>query len=64
VAHGANDARVPVNEAEQIVAAVKSRQVPVEYLRFPDEGHQFTKRANQITAYTSIARFLDAHLRG
>ncbi len=62
VAHGANDPRVPVGEAEQIVAALRARAVPVEYLRFEDEGHQFTKRANQIAAYTAMGRFLDQYL--
>ena len=39
VIHGANDPRVPVEEAEQIVAALKKRMIPVEYLRYEDEGH-------------------------
>jgi dipeptidyl aminopeptidase/acylaminoacyl peptidase len=39
VVHGANDPRVPVGEAEQIVAALRARNVPVEYMRFEDEGH-------------------------
>jgi dipeptidyl aminopeptidase/acylaminoacyl peptidase len=62
VAHGANDPRVPVGEAEQMVAALRQRGIPVEYLRFDDEGHQFTKRANQLITYPAIARFLDRHL--
>src|SRR5436853_7932117 len=36
VVHGANDPRVPAGEAEQIVAALRARNVPVDYLRFPD----------------------------
>jgi dipeptidyl aminopeptidase/acylaminoacyl peptidase len=59
VVHGANDPRVPVGEAEQIVAALRSRNVPVEYLRFEDEGHGLVKRANRLVAYPAIARFLD-----
>ncbi|MGH2481883.1 MAG: alpha/beta fold hydrolase, partial [Ktedonobacteraceae bacterium] len=51
VIHGANDPRVPVGEAEQLVAALRRRQVPVEYLRFEDEGHGLVKRANRLTAY-------------
>jgi dipeptidyl aminopeptidase/acylaminoacyl peptidase len=62
VVHGANDPRVPVGEAEQIVAALRSRGVPVEYLRYVDEGHGLIKRANRLLAYPAIARFLDAHL--
>ncbi len=63
VVHGANDPRVPVGEAEQIVAALRTRGVPVEYLRFDDEGHGLIKRANRVQAYPQIARFLDAHVR-
>ena len=62
VVHGANDPRVPVGEAEQIVAALRSRNVPVEYMRFEDEGHGLIKRANRLVAYPAIARFLDAYL--
>ncbi len=62
VVHGANDPRVPVGEAEQIVAALRSRNVPVEYMRFEDEGHGLIKRSNRLIAYPSIARFLDTYL--
>jgi len=58
VIHGANDPRVPVGEAEQIVAALRERNVPVEYLRFEDEGHGIVKLPNRIKAYTAIAEFL------
>ena len=62
VVHGANDPRVPLEEAEQIVTAVRKRGLPVEYLVFPDEGHGLVKRANRLAAYPAIARFLDEHL--
>ena len=57
--HGANDPRVPVGEADQIVRAVRHRRGDVEYLRFPDEGHGIAKLQNRVTAYQRIARFLD-----
>ncbi len=63
VVHGANDPRVPVGEAEQIVAALRTRNVPVEYLRFEDEGHQFAKRSSNLATYPAVARFLDAYTR-
>jgi len=62
VVHGANDPRVPVGEAEQIVSALRVRGVPVRYLRFEDEGHGLAKRANRLATYPAIARFLDEHL--
>lgn len=59
VVHGANDPRVPVAEADQIVRAVRHGRGDVEYLRFPDEGHGIAKLQNRVTAYQRIARFLD-----
>jgi dipeptidyl aminopeptidase/acylaminoacyl peptidase len=46
VIHGKNDPRVPLNEAEQIVATVRKNQVPVWYLMAKDEGHGFSKKKN------------------
>lgn len=62
IIHGANDPRVPVGEAEQMVAALRARNHPVEYLRFEDEGHGVVKLANRIVAYGRIADFLDRTL--
>ena len=59
VVHGANDPRVPVGEADQIVRAVRHRRGDVEYLRFPDEGHGISRLQNRVTAYQRIARFFD-----
>jgi dipeptidyl aminopeptidase/acylaminoacyl peptidase len=63
VIHGANDPRVPIGEAEQVVAALQKRNVPVAYLRYEDEGHGIVKRANRLTLYPAIAKFLDEHLK-
>ncbi|MCA1607573.1 MAG: prolyl oligopeptidase family serine peptidase, partial [Acidobacteria bacterium] len=35
-----------------------------EYVVFPDEGHGFSKRANEMQAYKAILSFLDQHLKG
>lgn len=63
VLQGANDPRVLQVESDEIVAAVKANGVPVEYLVFPDEGHGFVNRANEIKGYRAIKEFLDQHLR-
>jgi dipeptidyl aminopeptidase/acylaminoacyl peptidase len=63
VIHGANDPRVPVGEAEQIVAALKKRNVPVEYLRYEDEGHGLAKLKNRLDAYAKMVAFLDRYLK-
>jgi dipeptidyl aminopeptidase/acylaminoacyl peptidase len=62
VIHGDNDPRVPLNEAEQVVAACERQGVPVEFLTFPDEGHGVVKLANKLVAYPAIERFLERHL--
>lgn len=62
VAHGANDPRVPLEEAEQVVAALRERERPHEFLVFPDEGHGVSKRANRITLYERMAAFLERHM--
>jgi dipeptidyl aminopeptidase/acylaminoacyl peptidase len=62
VVHGANDPRVPVEEAEQLVAALRAREVPVTYLRYEDEGHGLSKLANRLEAYAKMAEFLDQSL--
>ncbi len=62
VIHGANDPRVPINEAEQMVTALKQRNHPVEYLRFEDEGHGIVKLVNRRVVYPKIATFLRTHL--
>lgn len=63
VIHGANDPRVPIEEAEQIVAALKKRNVPVEYLRYEDEGHGLAKLKNRLDAYPKMVAFLDKYLQ-
>jgi dipeptidyl aminopeptidase/acylaminoacyl peptidase len=63
VLQGANDPRVIKGESDDIVAAVKKNGVAVEYLVFDDEGHGFTKRANQIKGWGAVLRFLDQYLR-
>lgn len=63
VLQGANDPRVIKPESDDIVAAVKQNGVPVEYIVFPDEGHGFTKKKNQIESYRAIHQFLDKYLK-
>jgi dipeptidyl aminopeptidase/acylaminoacyl peptidase len=64
VLQGANDPRVLKVESDEIVAAARARGVPVEYVVFPDEGHGFNKKENEIQGYTAVLLFLDRYLRG
>ena len=58
VIHGANDPRVPLSEAEQLVAALDERDIPVRLLVFDDEGHGIFRLANKRVAYPAIVEFL------
>jgi len=62
VIHGANDPRVPLSEAEQVVAAVRGNGIECELLVYPDEGHGLAKRANQLDAYPKVLDFLSRQL--
>ncbi len=64
VLQGANDPRVLKIESDEVVAAVKKNNVPVDYVVFPDEGHGFVKKENEIKGYGEILKFLDKHLKG
>ncbi len=63
VIHGANDPRVPLSEAEQIVAALAERGVRHELKVYADEGHGLAKRANRQDAYPAAIAFLRDILR-
>jgi acetyl esterase/lipase len=62
VIHGANDPRVPLSEAEQVVAAVRANGLECELRVYADEGHGLAKRANRLDAYPAalacLARWL------
>ena len=64
VLQGANDPRVLQVESDEIVEAARAQGVPVEYVIFPDEGHGFVKKENEIEGYTKVMEFLDQHLKG
>lgn len=64
IGQGANDPRVKQAESDQIVSAMKERNIPVTYVLFPDEGHGFARPENNI-AFNAIAEeFLAANLGG
>ncbi len=58
VVHGKNDPRVPLSEAEQIVARLRSRGGDVWYLQARDEGHGFRKKQNRDAYYRTFAQFI------
>lgn len=64
VLQGANDIRVPKEEAEQVVSILKGAGRTVEAHYYPNEGHGFTKRENQIDALQRTVAWFDRYLKG
>jgi dipeptidyl aminopeptidase/acylaminoacyl peptidase len=62
VIHGANDPRVPLSEAEQLVSRIQGRGVPVKLMVFDDEGHGLAKLKNKLKAYPEMVTFLKQHV--
>jgi dipeptidyl aminopeptidase/acylaminoacyl peptidase len=62
VIQGANDPRVVKAESDQIVERLRELGRTVEYEVFEDEGHGFTRKANELRAYRLAADWLERHL--
>ncbi len=61
VIQGAKDPRVVKEESDQIVEQLRDAGRDVEYLVLDDEGHGFSKKANEVKVYKTMLRFLEAH---
>jgi dipeptidyl aminopeptidase/acylaminoacyl peptidase len=64
VLQGDNDPRVPKEEAQQIVDILKKQGRVVDVHYYPNEGHGFAKRENQIDATRRTIDWFDKYLRG
>jgi acylaminoacyl-peptidase len=64
IGHGANDVRCKIAESDQIVAAMREKQIPVIYVVYPDEGHGFARPENDIAFKAIMETFLARHLGG
>lgn len=63
VLQGAQDPRVLQVESDEMVDAARKNGIEVEYVVFPDEGHGFVKKENEIEGYGKVLEFLDKHLK-
>jgi dipeptidyl aminopeptidase/acylaminoacyl peptidase len=64
IAQGANDPRVKQAEADQIVKAMKDKNLPVTYVLYPEEGHGFARPTNRTSFYAIAEGFLSQCLGG
>ena len=58
VIQGQNDPRVPVTEAEQMVAALRERNQPVWYMNALNEGHGYARKENRDIYLQAVGLFL------
>lgn len=63
IAQGAQDPRVNKAESDQMVTALKARNVEVEYMVKENEGHGFHNEENKFEFYERMEQFLALHLQ-
>jgi dipeptidyl aminopeptidase/acylaminoacyl peptidase len=64
VVQGENDPRVPVTEAQQMVAALRKQGLTVWYMNALNEGHGYRKKENRDIYQQAVVLFLQQYLVG
>ncbi len=64
IGQGAHDPRVAMRQSDQMVAALRTQGLPVEYIMYPDEGHGFAREENNLDFFGRVEDFLAQHLHG
>jgi dipeptidyl aminopeptidase/acylaminoacyl peptidase len=64
IGQGTNDPRVKKSESDQVVQAMKEKNIPVTYVVYPDEGHGFARPENRISFNAVLEAFLAKYLGG
>lgn len=63
ILQGENDIRVPRGQAAEVVATLKSVGATVDVHYYPEEGHGFAKRENQMDSLQRTLDWLDKYLK-
>jgi dipeptidyl aminopeptidase/acylaminoacyl peptidase len=63
IAQGAHDPRVKQAESDQIVKAMRDKNIPVIYTLYEDEGHGFARAESRLSHYALVEQFF-AHILG
>ncbi len=63
IAQGANDPRVNKTESEQMVDALRNRNIDVVYMLKANEGHGFKLEENRLEFYKTMMGFLAANMK-
>ena len=64
VIQGSNDVRVQRQDSDDVVAALKKLDRPVEYLLFADKGYSISKWRNRLAMWRKIEETLASCLGG
>jgi dipeptidyl aminopeptidase/acylaminoacyl peptidase len=59
---GDRDAEVPITQSYEYWNALRRLGVPTQFVVYPDEGHFFFKRADQLDAMTRVVGWFDTYL--
>jgi dipeptidyl aminopeptidase/acylaminoacyl peptidase len=62
VVHGAHDTNVPLEEAQQVVDALRERGASPGFLLFEEEGHEVHGTDNRVVFVREVVRWVAAHL--
>ena len=64
IVHGGKDKRVSQEHSNRLVDRLREKGIPVEYLVFPDEGHDIRKKKNILKFTYRMEAFLAKYLGG
>ncbi|GEL20640.1 S9 family peptidase [Pseudonocardia asaccharolytica] len=64
VVHGRQDTRVPLDAAEQVVAALREHGASPGFLLFDDEGHEVRGSANRAALVREVVRWVSDNVCG
>jgi dipeptidyl aminopeptidase/acylaminoacyl peptidase len=64
IVHGLNDPRVKISESEQIVQALRQKNIPVTFIVYTDEGHGLGRGVNIMDYAGRMEEFLAKYLGG
>ncbi len=62
IIHGEEDHDVPINQAHAFYRALRERNIPVEFVIFPREGHGLVEREHRKDCEERILRWLEQYL--
>ena len=64
ILHGDADARVPPSQGAEMFRALKSLGVPVEFVKYPREGHPIVERHHQLDLMRRLVGWYTKYLKG